>query len=78
MITQLGICKVKIKHNNKDKICNFFVIPRNGQSLLGMLNLKKLYIITVNCNTIDTQKTDRADKYNTNTDNCLEWRCKQN
>ena len=26
-ITQLGICKVKIEQNNKDEICNFFVVP---------------------------------------------------
>ena len=26
-ITQLGICKVKIEHTNKQKMCKFFVVP---------------------------------------------------
>ena len=38
-ITQLGICKVKIEHNNKQKICNFFVVLGNRQALLGMLDI---------------------------------------
>ena len=41
------MCTVKIGHNNKHKICNFFVIPRNGQALLGMPDIEKLDIITI-------------------------------
>ena len=29
-ITQLGICKNKLEHNNVQKMCKFFVVPRNG------------------------------------------------
>ena len=34
-ITQLGTCTVTVENNNKKKKCRFFVVPRNGQVLLG-------------------------------------------
>ena len=61
--THLEICKVKIEHNNKCKICNFFVVPGNGQAFLGVPDIETLDILTINCNRIDTQEVDRADKY---------------
>ena len=76
-ITQLGICKVKIEHNNKHKICYFFVVPGNGQALLSMLDIKTLDILTINCNTIETQEADRANKYSSNIANCQDSRCEQ-
>ena len=74
-ITQLGICKVKIEHNNKDKIYNFFVFPRNGQTLLGMpdINKTKHY----NYKLQETEEADRANKYSTITANCHGSRCEQ-
>ena len=54
------MCKVKLQHNNKQKLCKFFVVPGNGQALLGMPDIDTLNIITINFNTIDTQETDRA------------------
>ena len=71
----MGMCKVKLEHNNQDKICNFFVFPRYGQALEGMADKIKINITTMNCNTIDTQETNRADKCNTNTANCQDSRC---
>ena len=76
-ITQLGICKVKMEHNNKQKICNFFVILENGQMLLGMSDIEMLNIWTVNYNTVGTQQADRATKYRTNTDSCQGAGCEQ-
>ena len=38
-VTQLGMCKVKLKSNIKQKICKFFVVPGNEQALLGMPTL---------------------------------------
>ena len=45
-------------------VFNFFVVLGNGQALLGMPDIKTLGIL--NCNTVDTQKADRCDKFNTN------------
>ena len=50
--TQLGICKIKIEHNNKQRMCNFFVVLGNRQPLLGMPDIEILDILTINCNTM--------------------------
>ena len=62
------MCKVKLQQNNKQNICKFFVVPGKGQTLLDMPDINSLNII--NFNTIDTQKTDRANKCNTNVAIC--------
>ena len=66
----MGICKVKIEHNNKQKICKFFVLTGNGKALLGMPHIDILNIIQINCNTIDIQETDTANNCSTNTAIC--------
>ena len=68
---------LKIENNNKHKIHNFFVIARNRQALLHMLDIKTLDILTIMCNTIDTQKADRDNKCRTNTTNYQGSRHKQ-
>ena len=77
IITQLGICKVKIEHNNEYKIYKFLVVLGNRQALLGMPNINMLNIIRINCNTIDTQETDRGSNCSTNTPICLGSRHEQ-
>ena len=52
IITQSGICKVKIGQNNKQQVCKFFVVSGNGQALLGMHDITMLNII--NWNTMET------------------------
>ena len=42
VITQLGTCAVMINFKNIKKRCMFFVVPRNGQALLGMLDTAAL------------------------------------
>ena len=36
---------VEIEHKNNKKRCKFFVIPRNGQALLGMPDIDMLNIL---------------------------------
>ena len=36
VIAQLGTCVVIINYKDNKKKCEFFVVPRNGQALLGM------------------------------------------
>ena len=50
-----------MEHNNKHKICNFFVVPWNGHALLGMPDIEPLDILTLNCNTIDMQEDHTAN-----------------
>ena len=47
-------------------MCKFFVVPGNGQAVLGMPDNNTLNIIHINCNTIDTQEMDRTNYCSTN------------
>ena len=58
-ITQLSLCGVKIEHNNKHKMCNFFVVPGNGQALLCIPHIEILNILTISCNRIGTEEADK-------------------
>ena len=48
-----------IKHKNKQRLGRFFVVPGNGQALLGMLDIKLPDILNVKCSTVDTQVQSR-------------------
>ena len=59
IITQLGICKVVVEHKNNKKTCQFFVVPSNGQALLGMPDTDMLYIININIDSVDAESQKR-------------------
>ena len=64
-ITQLGTCTVIISYKNNRRKCEFFVVPGNGQALLGMQNTAALNIINVNIDSIEPEVTQR-ENCNTN------------
>ena len=53
-IMQLGTCTVQIKFKNITKRCTFFVVPGNGQALLGMPDTMALNLINLNVDSIQT------------------------
>ena len=53
-IMQLGTCAVQIKFKNIKKRCIFFVVPGNGQALLGMPGTAALNLINLNIDSIQT------------------------
>ena len=61
MIMQLDICRVTLEC----KICNFFVVPGNGQALLGMPHMKLLNILMISCNAM-VEREDRDMNCSTN------------
>ena len=65
VITQLGTCMVFIDYKDNKKKCEFFVVPRNGQVLLGMPDTVALKIINVNIDSIEAASTQK-ENYNTN------------
>ena len=71
VITQLGTCAVTINFKNIKKRCVFFVVPRNGQALLGMPNTAALKIININIESIqavkEESKTDIGNAGESNT-----------
>ena len=40
-------------------MCNFFVVPGNGQALLDTTDIEILNILTISCNTVGTEKADK-------------------
>ena len=73
-ITQLGTCTVHIKFKNIKKRCIFFVVPRNGQTLLGMPDTVALNIVNLNIDSIQAVtlecKTNRGQETHTGIENC--------
>ena len=61
-IKQLGTCMAIIKLKNSNKKCVFFVVPGNGQALLGLPDMMVLNIINLN---IDSIQEIRECKINT-------------
>ena len=47
------MCLVIINYKNNKKKCEYFVVPRNGQALLGMLDTAALNIINANVDAIE-------------------------
>ena len=65
-ITQFCIRRLKIEHNYKYKMCNFFVVSGNGQAILGMPDIEILSLLIISCNTIGTMKADKNVNYTAN------------
>ena len=57
-IEQLGTCAVTISFKDLKKQCVFFVVPGNGQSLLGMPDTAVLNIINLNIDSIQKEITN--------------------
>ena len=74
-IMQLGTCAVHIKFKNVKKRCIFFVVPGNGQALLGMPDMAALNIINLNIDSIQAVtpecKTNRGQETHTGIENCI-------
>ena len=62
IITPLGMCMVTMKFKDNKKRCMFFVVPRNGQALLGIPDTAALKITDINIDSIQAEK----EKCNTN------------
>ena len=58
VIKQLGTCIVPINFKNIKKRCVFFVVPRNGQALLGMPDTAAVKIININIDSIQAAKEE--------------------
>ena len=65
VISQLGMCTVIINYKDNTKKCEFFVVPRNGQVLLGMPDIAALNMINVNIDSIEAANMQK-ENFNTN------------
>ena len=58
-IEQLDICTVKLNHKDNVNKCRFFVVPGDGQVLLGTLDIEMLCILKITCEVTDGQQASR-------------------
>ena len=49
-IRQPKTCKLKLRHNEKEKICKFFVAHNGSLAVLGMQDIDRLGMLSINCN----------------------------
>ena len=75
-ITQLGTCAVTIEYKNNRSKCEFYVVPGNGQALLGMPDTAALNIINVNIDSLEAEDTQK-ENCNTNIDDAKISNAKQ-
>ena len=54
----MGTCTVEMEHENNKKRCKYFVVPRNGQALLGMPDIDMPNIININIHSIGTEQAE--------------------
>ena len=66
-IPQLGMYTVGVEHRNNNKKCKFFVVPGNGQVILGMSDTDVLNILKININLIGAEDARDSDKQCVNT-----------
>ena len=52
-IEQLGCHSIKLRHKDKIARCRFFVVPGDGQELLGMPDIELLSILKIMCEVVD-------------------------
>ena len=57
-IRQPKTCKLKIIHNKKEKICKFIVAQNGSPAVLGMQDIDKLALISINYDTMHSQVTE--------------------
>ena len=50
---------------------HLFVVPWDGDVLLGMEDIELLNILQINCNTIGTKKEEKGMSYNENKRNAI-------
>ena len=76
VITQLGRCVLIIDYKDNKRKCGFFVVPGNGQVLLGMPDTAALKIINVNIDSIEVASMQR-ENCNTNIGDIKKWDTRQ-
>ena len=76
-ITHVGRCSVVIENINKCKKCIFFVVPGDGDALLGMPDIELLNILQINCDTTGTKEEERGMNYNQSKKNAIKVGSKQ-
>ena len=66
-IKQPKMCKVKLRYNEKEKICMFFVAHNGSMAMLGMWDIDRIGMLSINLNSKNRQVAVTEED---NKDNC--------
>ena len=55
-IRQPETCRLKLRHNEKEKICKFFIAHNGSMAVLGMQDINRLGMLSINLNSKKTGK----------------------
>ena len=75
-IRQPKTCKLKLRHNEEQKICKFFVAHNDSLAVLGMQDIDRLGMLTINHNSKNRQVEEESNEdkgksqRQTNSDKC--------
>ena len=69
---QIAMCAVQIKFKNITKRCTFFVVPGNGEVLLGMPDTAAPNLINLNIDSIQTLAAECKTNKEQETHNSIE------
>ena len=63
-IRQPKTCKIKLMHNGKEKMCKFFVVHNGSLAVLGMQDIDKLGLLSINYSSKHRQVAEEDNKDN--------------
>ena len=64
-IRQPKTCRLELRHNEKEKICKFLVMHNGSMAVLGMQDIDRLGMLSINLNSDNRQVAEEDNK-----DNC--------
>ena len=61
-IRQPETCKLKLRHNEKKKIYKFYVAHNGSPAVLGMQDIDRLGMLSINCNSKKRQVAEESNE----------------
>ena len=61
-IRQPKTCKLKLRHNDKEKICKFFVVHHGSLTVLGIQDIDRLGMLSINRNSKNRQVAEESNE----------------
>ena len=55
-------CKWKLRHNDKEKMHRFFVVYSGSLAVLGMQDIDRLGMLSINCNSHNRQVAEESNE----------------
>ena len=61
-IRQPKTCRLRLRHNEKEKICKYFVVHNGSSAMLGMQDIDRLGMLSIHHNSKNRQVAEESNK----------------